>query len=161
MDSGTSSLISELQQSDLFAQCPHCHEEFKPGESMMFDGYEPFPPEAEAVRLEWERQLESKTEQLREQQVRADEGAEKRAIEIGIGTIIEKVLPAYKNFNLPPSDCRFLAEPIDMIVFNGASDLNVDHITFMEVKTGKANLNKHQRQIRDAVKDNQVKFEVV
>ena len=75
--------------------------------------------------------------------------------------IIEKVIPAYKNFNLPLSDCRFLAELIDMVVFNGASDMKVNSITFMDIKTGNSNLNKHQRQIRDAIKDNEVKFEVM
>lgn len=100
-------------------------------------------------------------ELLKKRQIGADEGAEKKAIEIGIGKIIEKVLPAYKNFKLPLADCRFLSEPIDMIVFEGASENKINHITFLDVKTGNASLNKHQRQVRDAIKDHQVKSEVI
>jgi len=59
------------------------------------------------------------------------------------------------------SDCRFLAEPIDMVVFHGLSDNKINHITFMDVKTGKAHLNDHQKTIRDAVNDHKVKWKVV
>jgi predicted Holliday junction resolvase-like endonuclease len=48
-----------------------------------------------------------------------------------------------------------------VIVFNGAAANNVDHITFMEIKSEKARLNKHQRMIRDAIKDNNVKVEAI
>ena len=67
----------------------------------------------------------------------------------------------HKKFNIPLEDCRFLAEPLDVIVFNGAAGNNVNHITFMEIKSGKAVLNKHQRMIRDAIKDNNVKVEEI
>ena len=67
----------------------------------------------------------------------------------------------HKKFNIPLEDCRFLAEPLDVIVFNGAAANNVDHITFMEIKSEKARLNKHQRMIRDAIKDNNVKVEAI
>ncbi len=48
-----------------------------------------------------------------------------------------------------------------MIVFEGASENKINHITFLDVKTGNASLNKHQRQVRDAIKDHQVKSEVI
>ena len=53
------------------------------------------------------------------------------------------------------------AEPLDVIIFNGIATDNVNHITFMEIKTGKAALNKHQRMIRDAVHDHKVKAEEI
>ena len=59
------------------------------------------------------------------------------------------------------SDCRFLAEPIDMIVFDGASNMDIQHITFMDIKTGNSTLNRHQRMIRDSVLDKKVKYEAV
>ena len=154
-------LIKSLQTSKLSAGCPHCGDEFKLSESTLFDGTKNFPSEAEKIRQEWETDLNEKLELLKKRQIGADEGAEKKAIEIGIGKIIEKVLPAYKNFKLPLADCRFLSEPIDMIVFEGASENKINHITFLDVKTGNASLNKHQRQVRDAIKDHQVKSEVI
>jgi predicted Holliday junction resolvase-like endonuclease len=161
MTSDIALLIRSLQQSKLSAGCPHCGDEFKLAESILFDGTKKFPREAEKIRQEWEKNLDKELELLKKRQIRADEGAEKKAIEVGVGKIIEKVLPAYKNFKLPLADCRFLAEPIDMIVFEGASENKIIHITFLDIKTGNAALNKHQRQIHDAVKDHQVKSEVI
>ena len=161
MATETETFIKNLQKSQLSAECPQCNEEFSLSEALLFDGRKKFPTEAEAVKLEWQKELEKKIAELQKRQVMADEGAEKKAIEVGIGKIIEKVLPAYKNFNMPLADCRFLSEPIDMIVFNGASDQKINHITFLDVKTGNAKLNTHQRQIRDAIKDHQVKCEVI
>ena len=108
MSLNLSSIISELQKSKLFAECPHCHQEFILKNQIMFDGRKKFPSEAEVVKLEWLKQVEDKKQELEKRQITADKGAEKKAIEIGIGKIIEKVIPAYKNFNLPLSDCRFL-----------------------------------------------------
>ncbi len=159
MSSKVSELITTLQKSKLSAECPHCGDEFSFSESILFDGNKQFPNEAEKIRQEWQKGLDEKIAELQKRHLMADEGAEKKAIEVGIGKIIEKVLPAYTNFKMPLADCRFLAEPIDMIVFEGASEQKINHITFMDIKTGNAKLNTHQRQIRDAVKDKQVKWE--
>jgi len=156
-----STLIQTLHKSSFFAQCPRCGDEFSLSESVLFDGRQEFPTDAERIRQQWQKELHEKIELLKKRQIMADEGAEKIAIQVGIGKIIEKVLPAYKNFKMPLADCRFLSEPIDMIVFDGACDLKINHITFLDIKTGNAGLNKHQRQIRDAVKDHQVKCEVI
>ena len=156
-----SDMLKNLQQSGLYAGCPRCGGEFSLSESILFDGSQQFPPKAEEVRSEWIKILQEKHAELQKRQISADEGAEKKAIEVGIGKIIEKIVPAYKNFNLPLSDCRFLSEPIDMIVFDGASDMKINKITFMDIKTGNARLNTHQRQVRDAVKEHKVNFEVV
>lgn len=161
LSSDVSTLIQTLQKSSLFAECPRCGNEFSLSESILFDGRQDFPTEAERIRQQWQKELEEQIELLKKRQIMADEGAEKKAIEVGIGKIIEKVLPAYKNFNMPLADCRFLSEPIDMIVFDGACDLKINHITFLDIKTGNATLNKHQRQIRDAIKDHQVRCEVI
>ena len=120
------------------------------------DGRKQFPSKAEAKRLELLEELKKRTAYLIKQQKRATTISEKAVIAIGIGKIIEKVLPAHKNFDLIPSDCRFLAEPIDMIVFDGVSENKVKKITFMDIKTGSARLNKHQKQVRDAVLDHDV-----
>jgi len=161
LPSTISDLINNLHQSELFAQCPHCNDEFSLSESILFDGTQQFPTEAEAVRLELQKSLDEKIAELQKSQISADEGAEKIAIAVGIGKIIEKILPAYKNFNMPLCDCRFISEPIDMIVFDGASDMKINNITFLDVKTGNAKLNTHQRQIRDAVKEHRVNCEVI
>ncbi len=154
-----SSLIQALNKSKLIAECPHCGDEFSLSKALLFDGRGKFPDKAEVKRLELLQELKDRTADLLERQKRATTKSENTAIAVGIGKIIEKILPAHKNFDLIPADCRFLAEPIDMIVFDGVSQNKVDKITFMDVKTGGATLNKHQRQVRDAINDNNVKWE--
>jgi predicted Holliday junction resolvase-like endonuclease len=82
-------------------------------------------------------------------------------VAVGIGKIIEKILPAHKNFTIPPPDCRFLGEPIDMVVFDSISNNDINHITFLDVKTGNAKLNPHQKLVRDAVNAHNVEWKVV
>ena len=81
---------------------------------------------------------------------------------MGTGKIAEVLIPVMKGFGYEIGDCRFLANPIDYIIFEGASQGNVNHITFMDIKTGPTGkLDKHQRKIRDAINDNNVKFKVL
>ena len=154
-----SSLIQALNKSKLIAECPHCGDEFALSKALLFDGRGKFPDKAEVRRLELLQELKDRSADLLEKQKRATTKSENTAIAVGIGKIVEKILPAHKNFDLIPADCRFLAEPIDMIVFDGVSENKVNKITFMDVKTGGATLNKHQRQVRDAINDNNVKWE--
>ena len=154
-----SSIIQALNKSKLIAECPHCGDEFAMSKALLFDGRGKFPDKAEVRRLELLQELKDRAADLLEKQKRATTKSENTTIAVGIGKIIEKILPAHKNFDLIPADCRFLAEPIDMIVFDGVSENKVKKITFMDVKTGGATLNKHQRQVRDAINDHNVKWE--
>jgi len=158
MPNNISSFIIRLQKSNLVAECPHCGDEFSLSKSLLFDGRGKFPDKAQQVRLEWEKELKDRIADLAERQLRAKTKSEKTAMAVGIGKIIEKILPAHKNFKMVPADCRFLAEPIDMIVFDGLAQNKIKNITFMDVKTGNARLNTHQRQIRDAIKDHDVEW---
>lgn len=153
-----SSMIKTLTKSKLIAECPICGDEFNLSESLLFDGRKEFPSKAETKRLELLEELQERTADLLKRQKRATTKSEKTAIAVGIGKIIEKILPVHKNFDLTPADCRFLAEPIDMIVFDGISENKVRNITFMDIKTGSAVLNTHQKQIRDAILDHNVEW---
>ena len=103
-------------------------------------------------------ELNDRLEQLKKRKISADVGAEKKAIEVGVGKCLEKIMPACKGFCTPLADCRPLFEPIDMILFNGLTAGKVESITFMEIKTGASRLNTHQRRIRDAIADQEVSF---
>lgn len=159
MSLDVSLLIQTLNKSKLIAECPHCSDEFSLSKALLFDGRGKFPDKAEVRRLELLEELKDRSADLLKKQKSATTKSEKAAVAIGIGKIIEKILPAHKNFDLIPADCRFLAEPIDMIVFDGVSENKVNKITFMDVKTGGSTLNKHQRQIRDAINDHNVMWE--
>jgi len=65
-----------------------------------------------------------------------------------------------KDFKLDLPDCRFLGDPIDLITFNGFSKGKIDSINFIEVKSGAARLNQHQKSIKDAIEDKKVLYKV-
>jgi len=128
---------------------------------MLFDGTKSFPTEAETVRLSLLEAFDEREEQLKKRKISADVGAEKKAIEVGFGKMIEKFIPAYKNLNLQFAECRPLFDPIDLLVFDGLLDRNVNHVSFIEVKSGNSKLNKHQKLIEDAVLDKRVDLRVL
>ncbi|MFQ5885198.1 MAG: Holliday junction resolvase-like protein, partial [Thermoplasmata archaeon] len=80
---------------------------------------------------------------------------------VSVGKMVEHLVPILEGFEFEPADCRTLFEPIDLLVFNGLSVSKVDLIAFMEIKTGEASLNPHQRKIRDAIRSNRVFYEEV
>jgi len=154
-------LISQLKVSKLYAECKECGKEFPLSRAILFDGVGELPEPAELRRKQMLEELQAKLDELKKRKISAGPGAEKKAIEVGIGKIIEKVMPAYQNFGIPISDCRPLFEPIDMIIFNGLSTTSIQSITFMEIKTGKSKLNEHQKLVKEAVSDGKVSVQVV
>lgn len=154
-------LIANLKASNLVARCPMCDEEFDLSDALLFDGLGKFPEPAEEKRLLLLQEFNERKKDLEKRKISVDVKAEQKAIAIGFGKIIEKFIPAYKNLDLQFRECRPLYEPIDLIVFNGLAKGKVDFITFLEVKSGKSRLNRHQRMIRDAVSDCKVSLEVL
>jgi len=154
-------LITNLKASNLVARCPMCDKEFNLSDALLFDGLAKFPEPAEEKRLLLLQELNERKKDLEKRRISVDVKAEQKAIEVGFGKIIEKFIPGYKNLDLQFRECRPLYEPIDLLVFNGLAKGKVDFITFLEVKSGKARLNSHQRMIRDAVSDHKVSLEVL
>jgi predicted Holliday junction resolvase-like endonuclease len=154
-------LLKSLITPELIAQCPKCDKEFKLCDSLLFDGTKKFPDKAEKTRLQLIQELAERQNELEKRKFSADVTAEKRAIDVGFGKIIEKFIPAFKDLKLQFAECRPLFDPIDVLVFNGLLNRKVDHITFLEIKSGDSNLNKHQRIIRDAILENKVDMKVL
>ena len=72
--------------------------------------------------------------------------SQKKSSEVRLGHIAETLAPFLDQFDFDPENCVFLGKPIDYISFSE------DEITFIEVKSGKSQLNSKQRHIRDQVK---------
>ena len=156
-----SDLISGLQNSGLDAECRECRKTSALSSWTLFDGTKPFPTDAEQKKQEMEKEYQLLCEGL-EKKIKNIGRSKISAIGSCTGKITETIIPAMKKFGYPIEDCRFLAKPIDYIIFDGASKGKVEHITFMDIKTGKtAHLDAHQEKIRDAIKDNNVKSEVI
>ena len=81
--------------------------------------------------------------------------SQKKSSEVRLGGIAETLAPFLDQFEFDPENCTFLGKPIDYISFGS------DVITLIEVKSGKSQLNKKQRQIRDQVKSNLVEWKEI
>jgi predicted Holliday junction resolvase-like endonuclease len=78
------------------------------------------------------------------------------------GQVAEAFAPFLPDFPYNPKDARFIGHPIDYIVFDGLSDDAVRAIVLLEIKSGSAKLNEHQRELKELSKDGHLdlRFEV-
>lgn len=76
--------------------------------------------------------------------------SQKKSSETRIGHISETIAPFLDQFDFNPENCAFLGKPIDYISFEE------DSVTLIEIKSGKSQLSKKQRRIRDLVKDGKI-----
>jgi predicted Holliday junction resolvase-like endonuclease len=82
----------------------------------------------------------------------------KQSRAVHLGGIAEQIAPLLPGFPYDPKDCRWAGQPIDMIVFDGLEGGGDINVVFLEIKTGKAQRNKHQRWVKAAVDAGQVRF---
>lgn len=83
----------------------------------------------------------------------------KRSKEVLNGQSVEQIVPYIDDFKYYPGDARFMGAPIDMIIFDGATNDNIKEIIFLEIKTGKSRLTKRQQQIKELIKQGKVRWE--
>lgn len=89
------------------------------------------------------------------------EDAIKRSRSVIGGQISEQLAPFLPNFPCNPGDVRFVGKPIDFVGFPGATDgKSIEEILIIEVKTGKAQLNEREKQIKEAVEKGKVRYVV-
>lgn len=84
-----------------------------------------------------------------EREVRKD--AVLRSQAVVTGKVTEQLLPYLPGFEFNPKDVRFLGSPVDLVVFDGLSNGQLERVVFIEVKTGDATMTKRERQVRDAI----------
>src|SRR5258705_136050 len=105
--------------------------------------------EAHTQLLQWQIEQEA--------QIRQDAIA--RSKSVIVGKVTEHVAPWLPVFPYNPKDARFIGSPVDMIVFDGADNDDIQRLIFLEVKTNTAGLTTRQRQIRDAIKEHRVEWQ--
>ncbi len=76
------------------------------------------------------------------------------------GQLVEHWVPFMAEADFDPRDARFLGHPIDYVIFDGASDGEWRKIIFLEVKSGTAQLNKNERELKRLVDEGRVEFQV-
>jgi predicted Holliday junction resolvase-like endonuclease len=112
--------------------------------------------------LEWRFKFEERVKKYieeKEEEIRRD--AIERSSKILSGKALEKLVPLLKNFNHSPHDVRWLGDPIDLVVFDGASNDNPQKITFVEIKYGESELTEKQKKIKQIIKEGKVFWEEI
>lgn len=80
---------------------------------------------------------------------------------INWGMTIENFVPFMDKFPVPSESAIFMGKPIDYVSFTDTDDPEKCAVHIIEVKSGKSQLLKHQRHIRDAIKNGKVHWHEV
>lgn len=74
------------------------------------------------------------------------------------GQFSEQLAPYLPDFDYLPTECRFIGKPIDFIVFKGMDGKDINEIVFVEVKSGNAKLNQHEKNLKETVDKKKVRW---
>jgi len=152
-------IIRTLEENQFYAECPCCGETILLKDAGLFY-LDDFSPDAEKLYQEKVAECKLREKQLREKRKKISEKSEVSTTAINIGFISERIAPLMRDFCFDRNDCRSLFDPIDYIIFEGLSKRNsVSKILFTEIKTGRARLNDHQKEIRNLVERKQVTWD--
>ena len=92
---------------------------------------------------------------LQEKTLRKKIFSDKKSTEVRTGHLAEKFAPFTEQFNHDADKSVFLGQPIDYVVFEE------EGVFFSEIKSGKSQLSKKQKQIRDNIKNGNVFWEEI
>lgn len=169
------SALEILRSGKFTISCNHCGEDFPASQGKLFDVREPMPRHVESIFKSKEKEIQKELNRVirYNESIRAklgklkekEKALSRRKVErpkivkvttkrVNIGQILEKILPSTKGFRYSMYDCRSMFDPIDYLAFNGLSNSGtIESISFIEVKTGEAKLQRNQKQIKRAVED--------
>ena len=152
-------IIRTLEENRFYAECPCCGEPILLKDAGLFY-LDDFSPEAEKLYQQKIQECKIREKEIREERKAISRRSETATTTINIGFILERLAPSMKSFPFNHNDCRSLFEPIDYIIFEGLNKKNsVSKILFTEIKTGRANLTKKEKEIRKLVEGKQVVWE--
>lgn len=89
--------------------------------------------------------------------------AAKRSRAVRGGKASEQMAPLLGPFaeRFDPADARFLGAPVDYVVFDGLAEGALCEVVLVEVKTGGSQLNRNEREVREAVDAGRVSYAVI
>ncbi len=106
---------------------------------------------AEILFEEWKQRYEK--------EIRKDAIDKSKAVIAG--KVTEHLIPYFPEFKYNPKDVRFIGSPIDLIVFDGLDEGDLRRIVFIEVKSGKSELSRRERLVRNAIEQRRVVWEIL
>lgn len=74
------------------------------------------------------------------------------------GQFSEQLAPYLPGFDYLPTECKFMGKPIDFIVFKGMDSKNISEVVFVEVKSGNAKLNQHEKNLKETIEKKRVRW---
>lgn len=110
---------------------------------------------------ELKSQIESIKEDFTKERVKIKADAKKRSGPVQWGNSIENFVPFMECFPVPVEDVKFLGKPIDLIAFTDLDDKDKCKVHIIEVKSGSAFLNTHQKNIKHAIKEKRMEWHEV
>jgi predicted Holliday junction resolvase-like endonuclease len=89
--------------------------------------------------------------------------ATKRSRSVLAGKGAEQLAPLVPAFSdrFEASEARFLGAPVDYVVFDGLGEGELREVVLVEIKTGRSQLNRNEREVMRAVEEGRVAFEVL
>jgi predicted Holliday junction resolvase-like endonuclease len=93
----------------------------------------------------------------------ARKDATKRSRSVLSGKAAEQLVPLVPAFSerFDAAEARFLGAPVDYVVFDGIGAGEVREVVLVEVKTGRSKLSRNELEVRRAVDEGRISFEVL
>ena len=77
------------------------------------------------------------------------------------GQVFQQLVTRFPEWGYTPSDARFIASPLDFVVFDGLSKGKVEKVIFVEVKSRRSKETSRQRSVRNAIREGKVSYELL
>ena len=99
---------------------------------------------------------EDHEEELLKEKAKSRQEGKQRSAAVQWGLSIENFVPFMDEFPIPVEDVNFLGKPIDYVGYTDVDSKEECAVHFIEVKSGRSQLLKHQRHIKKAIKEGRV-----
>ena len=107
-------------------------------------------------KYQLEKLKEQHEEELRREVAKARKDGKQRSAAVQWGLTIENFVPFMDEFPIPTEDVNFLGKPIDYVGYTDTDSKENCAVHFIEVKSGRSQLLKHQRNIKEAIQSGRV-----
>lgn len=108
-----------------------------------------------------EKLKEQHEEELRREITKARKDGKQRSAAVQWGLSIENFVPFMDEFPIPVEDVNFLGKPIDYVGYTDIDSKEDCAVHFIEVKSGRSQLLRHQRHIKKAIQEGRVHWHEV
>ena len=85
----------------------------------------------------------------------------KQSRSVILGEVSEKMLPIFPEFPYHSKDLVFIGKGVDYIIFDGLAEGELRDIIFLEIKTGKSQLNKNEKMIQHFLSTRRARYELI